>query len=380
MARKKGFVDGIARARNGSWKLRIVVRGRLIKRTFKTKEEAERVRDNLQGRAKLASLGVPLAQTAALVAPTIGSVLDGYARECETLGRSEAHLRSIREARAYFVAWGGEHREADALRRADLVDFIGFTKKTTESKGRVIHNAIVKLRTALKLAELPVPPEPPLELPARVPKTLKQADVKKLLGALPLGSVARTALEIGLRTSARGSEILRLRVGDVDLERRTLTLTRMKGKKGRRGSEEAVPIPDVLVRVLRAYTMRLPADLAPDAPLLAVESRRRGVGKGRHALHVGSLRRALAKACEDAGVPKKTTIGWCRAEAVTLAREAGATLKKTAAAAGHEDPRITAKHYDESGAAAAEKWAAREELGAEMDNLLPFAAEERAAR
>lgn len=379
MARLKGFTDGIARARNGKWKLRIVIRGRLIKRTFAAKEEAERVRDNLQGKEKLRSLGVPLAQTAAFVAPTLGSVLDAYVKECETLGRSEAHLRSIRQAKALFVAWGGEHREADELKRADLVDFVGWAKRNTASKGRTIHNALVILRTAFKLAELPVPPKPRLELPSRHGKTLSKTDLDKLLAELPLGSVARTAVEIGLRTAARESEIRRIRVSDVDLERSTLVLRRGKGKPGRRGSEEAVPIAGGLDRILRAYLMTLPAGLAPDAPLLAVLSHRRGSGVGvtRNALSLSSLRRTLEAACEEAGVPKKTTVGWCRAEQVTLSREAGMALSQVSAAAGHADERVTLDHYDESGRRAAERWEARKQVGVEMDNLLPFPAVEK---
>ena len=376
MARSKRLVDCIARSRNGKWKLRLIIRGRLIKRTFSDKEEAERVRDNLRGREKLRSLGVPLAQQAARVAPTVGSVLDAYVRECETLGRSEAHLRSIRQAKGLFVAWGGEHREADELKRADLVDFVGWAKRNTASKGRTIHNALVILRTAFKLADLPIPPKPRLELPARHGKTLSRDDLEKLLAALPLGTVARTAVEIGLRTAARESEIRRIRVGDVDLERRTLVLRRGKGKPGRRGSEEAVPISEDFVPVLRAYLAALPADLAPDAPLLAVVSKRRGVGVARHALGLSSLRRTLEAACVRAGVPKKTTAGWCRAEQVTLGREAGMALSKVSAAAGHADERVTLDHYDESKRREAELWEARKQVGVEMDNLLRFPAKE----
>ena len=375
MAPRKGLSDCIARIESGRWKLRIVINGRVIKRTFSTKTEAERVRDNLRGREKLRSLGVPLAQRAALVVPTVGSVLDAYVRECETLGRSEAHLRSIRQAKAMLVEWGAEHREAGDLKRADLVEFIGWAKRTTKSKGRTIHNALVILRTAIKLADLPVPSKPRIELPSRHGKTFPKAEVEKLLAALPLGSVARTAVEIGLRTAARETEIRRIRVGDVDLERRTLVLRRGKGKAGRRGSEEAVPIPEGLVRVLRAYQMLLPPDLADDAPFLAVMSRpRKRVGpKTRNPLRIESLRRILAEACTRAGISTRSTVGWTRAQAVTLSREAGMALSQVSTAAGHADERVTRQHYDESTREVSERWEARKQVGAEMDNLLPFA-------
>ena len=345
-------VDGISRAPNGRFKLRVWLAGRLRKGTFPTREEAEEARDRLRARLVAVRLGFPVPAEPHLP-PTLGSILDAYASESEAVGRSEAHIRSIHQARALLVRWRGEAGEAD-LRRADLVDFVAWARRETASKGRAIHNALVILRTALRRSDLPVPASPRLELPARTPKTLDRKQLARLLAQLPLGTVTRTAIEIGLRTGAREAEIRRLRVGDLDLKRRTLLLRRAKGRPGRRGSEEVVPVSPGLGRALAAYVARIPAGVAADAPLL-----------GRP-----SFRRTLEAACRAADVPVRTTIGWTRAQAATLAREAGMPLGLVSGTLGHVDPSVTRQHYDESSRETAERWTARLAAGRVLDRVL----------
>lgn len=359
MPRPRPQTDGISRAGNGRYKLRLVVGGKVIKRTFSRREEAEHARDEIRRRATALSLGI--APPAPVAVPTLGSVLDGYRRECETLRRSPAHLKSIDLARKYLVEWAGEARPA-SLTRGDLVGFVAWMRRETKSKGRAIHNALVILRTSLRLAELPVPAAPRLELPARVPKTLPKEGLLALLAELPLGSLARTAVELGLWTGARAAELFRLRLGDVDLERGTLVLRRAKGRPGRRGSEETVPIPPPLRSVLEAYlvTRKPPCDVTDD-PFL--------VCRGRPLGH-SSLRRTLEAACVRAGVPTRSTVGWTRAQVTTLLREARATLRDVARFDGHEDEAVTRAHYDESNREAEERWNARVRLASTLSATL----------
>jgi integrase len=307
--------------------------------------------------------------------PTIPGALDAYSRECAALGKSEPHLRSIATARAYLVRWRGEAADAD-LRRSDLVDFVGWAKRATGSKGRAIHNALVILRTALKIAELPVPPMPPPELPAREPKTLKADELGRLLRELPVGTVARTALEIGLHTGIREAEIRRLQVGDVDLRHSVLLIRRCKGRKSRRREIVEKPISHGLAKSLRLYMRTLPP-LEPEAPLLAVESYRQAHPDGRrekarHPLSLSSLRRALEAACERAGVPKKSTVGWTRAENATLLRENGETLGNVSKNLGHAGTAVTLNHYDESGRDESERWEAAKRIAVRTDRVLSF--------
>jgi len=346
------WVDGVSRATNGRYKLRIWLGGRLRKGTFKTREEAEAARDQLRARLLAVRLGLPVPAEPQMP-PTIGSVLDAYAAESEALGRSERHVQSIRAARTLFVRWRGEHMEA-GLHRADLVDFVAWCRTNTSSRGRMIHNALVILRTALRRADLPVPAVPRLELPGRTPKTMSRVELARLLRQIPLGTVTRTALEIGLRTGAREAEIRRIRVGDLDLRRKTLVLRRAKGRPGRRGSEEVVPISPGLGRALRAFMAKMPADVGADAPLL-----------GRP-----SFRRTLEAACRAAKVPVRTTIGWTRAQAATMAREAGMPLGLVSGTLGHVDASVTRQHYDESSREVAERWTARLSAGRVLDRVL----------
>lgn len=371
MRRPARFSDGIAKTLAGKFRLRIMVNGRRVKKTFRTREEAELLRDTLQGRAALRSFGISVPDPTP--PPTIPGVLDAYSRECAALGKSAAHLRSIAQARALFVRWRGEAADAD-VRRSDLVEFVGWGKRATDSKGRALHNALVILRTALKIAELPVPSMPPLELPARQPKTLKADELGRLLRELPVGTLARTALEIGLHTGIREAEIRRLRLGDVDLRHGVLLIQRCKGRKSRRREILEKPISSGLARTLRLWLRGLPP-LEPEAPLLGVESYRRACPDGRrekarHPLSLSSLRRTLEAACERAGVPKKTTVGWARAENATLLRESGEAIGDVSKNLGHAGTKVTLNHYDESGRDELERWDAEKRIAARTDRVL----------
>lgn len=358
MSRPTPQVDGVKRLPNGRYRLRIWVDGGLVKRTFDRREDAEDVRDELRRRATISSLGITPSAPAAV--PTVGSVLDAYHRECEVLDRSAAHLRSISLARAYLTSWAGEHRPAN-LTRGDLVGFVAWMRANTASRGRVIHNALVILRTALRLADLPVPAAPRLELPVRAPKTMPKEDLLALLAVLPLGSLARTALDLGLWTGARSAEVFRIRRCDVDLERGTVLLRRAKGKPGRRGSEEVLPVPPALRASLEAFLAKRDA-FPGDAPLLSLD--------GKRPITHSTLRKTIVKACLAAGIPQKTSIGWTRAQVTTLLRESRASLRDAARFAGHQDAAVTRTHYDESQREAEERWNARVLLQGTLEKAL----------
>ena len=343
--------DGLTRAASGKWRLRVMVGGDRHQVSLETKAEAEDIRHAL--RARRVALRLGLQPPGSVDRQTLGAVLDAYATECEALGRSKAHLSSIAGARKLLVRWRGEAGEAE-LRRQDLVDFVAWCRRETASRGRMIHNALVILRTALRRSDLPVPAMPRLELPARVPKTLSRAELRRLLEQLTLGTACRTAIEIGLRTGARGSEIRRIQIGDIDLKRWTLLLRRAKGRPGRRGSEEVVPVSPGLARALAAYVAKLPAGLEPSALLLGS----------------ASPRRTLETACRAAGVPVRTTIGWTRAQAATMAREAGMSLGLVSGTLGHVGTKMTREHYDESSREAAERWTARTQAGKVLDKVM----------
>lgn len=340
---------------------------------FDSLEAAVEFQKIAKTRRRFERAGVPIPET---LRPrqTIGDVLDAYAQECRALGKSDAHLRSIATARKYLVAWRGEDANAEGLRRADLVDFVDWGRGATDSRGRALYNALVILRTALSRAELVVPALPEIELQAHEPKTINEDGLALLLKELPPGTLARTALELGLRLALREAEIRRAQVGDVDLRRRIFLVRRNKGKKKRRRAIIPKPISGPLAKILRAWMRALPPGLPPEAPLLGVESLRRGPDgarvRGRYPLGGSSLRRALEAACVRAGLPPKTTVGWARAETATLLRESGAALVDVSRGLGHADTRVTLNHYDESGRDATERWEAAKRIAARTDRVL----------
>lgn len=370
------YIDGIARVHTrGGWRWKLLVKeeGRQRKGTFSTREAAEDARDLIRGRRVASALGLP-PPAGATQKPTLGQVLDGYVLECEALNRSASHVRGIRQVKRYVEAWRGACYPAE-LRRADLVAFAGWMRKDGHGQGRAIKNALVILRTALGRAEMTVPPMPELNLPPRAPKAMEAEATGKMLALLPLGGVARTAVEIALRTGCRPAELYRIRLGDVDLKGKILTLRVHKGRKGYRQTLRPVPISEGLARVLGVYLVSLPPEVGPDDPLLGVVSARQEPGAerrvtGRYPLGPSTLRKVLVAAFTAAGVEVRTGVGWTRATVATLARKGGEDVASVQRQLGHQDERTTLAHYDESQLREKAEWERQRALVAVLDGAL----------
>jgi integrase len=97
----------------------------------------------------------------------------------------------------------------------------------------------------------------------RLPVVLSQAECRQLLGALE--ATPRLMAELMYGSGARLLELLRLRIKDVDLERRQLVIRAGKG-----GKDRVTVLPKVLLVPLRQHRERLrwlhAEDLAADAP------------------------------------------------------------------------------------------------------------------
>ena len=343
------FRDGIARDPRGKWHLRIIQGGKVVKGTFESKPDAEHARAQLRQAAEAARLGLPGPEKPAKRL-TVGVVLEAYLQECKALDRSPTHIRSLQQSRDLLLKWSGEARSAD-LTRADLVAFVAWSRAHTASQGRAIHRAISILRTALRRADLPVPSAPALRLPARRQKTMSLDELRRLLAELPLGTATRTAVEVGLATGARESEIRRIRSTDVDLVAGLIWLRR---QKGRQASQEPCPIT---IRCREALAAHQPG------PEFLFSS-------GSAPPSLWCFRRFLEAACRRADVPTRTTVGWTRAQVATLARDAGARIGTVSSALGHEETRVTIDHYDESRRAEAERFESRRQVADQVSKIL----------
>lgn len=355
---KAGLVDGIQSLGGGRWRMRIQVFGKPVDRVFRSRAEAVDTRDELRRRDRAMRLGLAPPQSSVVL--TVSDILDDYVDKCVTQGRSPRHVRSIEVARGYIVAWAGEHRPA-ILTSDDLFAFAKWMRANTKSQGRSIHNALVILCTAMRKAGLQVPPKPNINLPSREPKTLPRGKFLDLLAVLPIGSLARTALEMGVLTGARMAELSRIRVKDVDLERGTIVLRRKSGPKGNRESQETIPITSLLRPHLEAYIATRGKRTGEDFFLAKPDGGQLGES---------TLKKTLMRACSMVGADRKTSIGFTRAQATTMLREASVTLKDASLYAGHKDEAVTRNHYDESQRSKQELWDAHIRMAERLGRVL----------
>jgi site-specific recombinase XerD len=158
-----------------------------------------------------------------------------------------------------------------------------------------------------------------------LPSVLSPEEVARLLAALPddrYRLLVQTAYACGLRLS----EVLHLRVGDIDSRRRVLHVRQAKGRKDR-----LVPLPAGLLEALRAYWRRYrPRDwLFP------------GLRTGRP-LHPGAVQRLFHRAVQGCGFGRRVSFHTLRHSYATHLLEAGVDLVTLQQVLGHRDLKTTA--------------------------------------
>ncbi|HEX9692975.1 MAG TPA: integron integrase [Gemmatimonadales bacterium] len=199
--------------------------------------------------------------------------------------------------------------------------------------------------------------------PRRVPTVLSVDEVGAVLERLPgvNGLVVRLLYGSGLRLL----EALRLRVKDVDVVRRELTLRDTKGQRGRRTvlSDEAARWLERHLRVVRHTHERdvgqdvrvpLPGAFARKSPLAwrdwpwswvfpATRTRRDidGHTRWREHLHPSGVQRAVRDAARAAGLGKRVTCHTFRHSFATQLLRDGYDIRTVQELLGHKDVRTT---------------------------------------
>jgi integron integrase len=201
--------------------------------------------------------------------------------------------------------------------------------------------------------------------PKRLPCVLTVPEVQRVLTALPhsaAGLVLRLCYGAGLRLS----EALRLRIKDVDLERRILTVRGGKGDKDRTTVLPAALLPALRQQIADRRKLHdldlargmvdveLPHALArkyPNAPrewawqwLVAgadyATCPRTGAIR-RHHLHPKTIQRAMREAVRRAGIHKPATVHTLRHSFATHLLEAGQDIRTIQTLLGHADVSTT---------------------------------------
>lgn len=198
--------------------------------------------------------------------------------------------------------------------------------------------------------------------PQRVPNVLEPDEIVSVL-AVTTGAV-RFVLELLYGAGLRLSEALRLRVKDVDLRRRVLTVRDGKGAKDRRTvlPDSLLPAMEEQLRLVRRRHLRdvrvmgvnvpLPYAMDRKAPSAtsdwrwawvfpATRTYETGGRRFRDHLHATTVQRAIVEAARESGVNKRVTAHTFRHSFATHLLRSGADIRTVQELLGHHDVSTT---------------------------------------
>jgi integrase/recombinase XerD len=169
--------------------------------------------------------------------------------------------------------------------------------------------------------------------PKSLPAVLSRDEVARLFACVPQ-PMERLMLQTAYACGLRASEVLALKLADIDSSRMLLWVRHGKGNKDR-----GVPVSPALLEVLRNHWRRC----RPTTWLFPGRT-----PSGRRSL--GALQRVCRRAVLAAGITKKASLHTLRHSYATHLLEAGVDLLTLQRLLGHRDLQTTARYIHLSGA------------------------------
>lgn len=265
-----------------------------------------------------------------------------------------------------FAAWHGKRHPA-TMGAAEVQTFLNHLAVDLNSAPSTCKQALCALLflygpvmgTPLPRLDLHHPKKQP-----RLPVVLSITEVRNLLAHTE--STPGLILRLQYGTGLRLMEALRLRVKDLDLDRRVLTV-----REGKGGKDRTTMVPDSLIPALRAHLVErrklhdidlasgmadveLPHNLAAKLPNAGKQwawqfvfcspgyatCPRTGVIR-RHHLHEVNVQRAMRRAVQMAGITKRATVHTLRHSFATHLLEGGTDIRTIQELLGHSDVETT---------------------------------------
>ena len=236
----------------------------------------------------------------------------------------ESYLRQVTHFAAYFK------RPPDRLGPDHVRQYLLYLvqeKHAASSSVTVAHSALtffyrVTLGRAETVAKVPV-----AHRERKLPVVLSQDEVRRLLDAVREPRY-RVALMLAYSAGLRLSEVLNLRVDDIDSQRMVLRV-----RDGKGGKDRYTLLSEVMLQTLREY-WRL---YRPESYLFPAK-------RGHRPIDGSCLQRACARAAKDAGLSKRAGMHTLRHSFATHLLEAGTNLRVIQRLLGHRSMTTTARY------------------------------------
>lgn len=268
--------------------------------------------------SRIASKPKPTAQNAGYISE--------LAKWLEHKRYSPNSIRTYQNSLTMFADWLGEK----PLTQTTNTDVMEYVRHEIAGKG-FSFSTQNQMVSALKLLFAKVSGQhidiDKLERPRRehrLPNVLSKEEVKAILSA-PTNLKHRTMLSLIYACGLRRSELINLKIGDVDSKRHTLLIRNSKGYKDR-----LIPISDKTIEMLRDYYKAY----KPKTWLFE------GQYKGQQ-YAPESMAKVLKNALASAKITKPATLHWLRHSYATHLLESGTDLRFIQELLGHKSSRTT---------------------------------------
>ena len=262
--------------------------------------------------------------------PLCSRMIDDMVRR--GLGRTSqrGHLRACEQ----FAVWLG--RSPDTATPDDVKLFqkhLIESGAAIQNRNRIMTGVKFLFRVTLRRHEL-VAEIFHMKEPKRVPLVLSQDEIRRLLVLAP-DLRTRTMLSLAYGCGMRASEVVKLRVGDINSEQGIIRLLQSKGAKDRN-----VMLPAEVLDLLRAWWCERPNRKDADIPASERWLFPSRVGRGH--ITARQFTRILHDAVAAAGITKKVTLHTLRHSFATHLLERGEDIRVIQALLGHAKLTTTA--------------------------------------